>query len=86
MDFASEFFEKRPKICYNVRMHIIQRQLIDLIASRKDLGLLSLRKIAELIGAEGKPQTAKHHLQQLAKDGLIQMNLEEVVLKLVKKG
>lgn len=67
-------------------MHIIQRQLIDLIASRKDLGSLSLRKIAELVGAEGKPQTAKHHLLQLQKDGLIQMNLEENVLKLVKKG
>ncbi len=67
-------------------MHITQRRLLDLIANRKDLGSLSLRKIAGLIGAEGKPQTAKHHLQQLAKDGLIQMNLEEGVLRLVKKG
>jgi SOS-response transcriptional repressor LexA len=67
-------------------MHIIQKQLLDLIATQKNLGSLSLRKIAEIVGAEGKPQTAKHHLQQLEKDGLIQMNLEEGILKLVKKG
>lgn len=67
-------------------MHIIQKQLLDLIATQKNLGSLSLRKIAELVGAVGKPQTAKHHLQQLEKDGLIQMNLEEGILKLVKKG
>ncbi len=67
-------------------MHIIQQQLLDLIASNENLGQLSLRKIAELIGAKNKPQTAKYHLQQLEKDGLIQMNLEEGIIKLVKKG
>ena len=67
-------------------MHIIQKQLLDLIATHDDFGSYSLRKIAEMIGAEGKPQTAKYHLQQLEKDGLIQMNLEEGVIKLVKKG
>lgn len=67
-------------------MHIIQKQLLDLIATRKDMGTLSLRKIAELVGAKDKPQTAKHHLLQLEKDGLIQMNLDENILKLVKKG
>lgn len=67
-------------------MHIIQKQLLDLIATQEDFGFMSLRKIAELIGASGKPQTAKYHLQQLEKDGLIQMNLEAGVIKLVKKG
>ncbi len=67
-------------------MHIIQRQLLDLIANNENLGKLSLRKIAELVGAAGKPQTAKYHLQELEKDGFIQMNLEEGVIKLVKKG
>lgn len=67
-------------------MHIIQKQLLDLVANNENLGKLSLRKIAELIGAKNKPQTAKYHLQQLEKDGLIQMNLEEGVIKLVKKG
>jgi len=67
-------------------MHIIQQQLLDLLASNENLGKLSLRGIAELIGAKNKPQTAKYHLQQLEKDGLIQMNLEEGIIKLVKKG
>lgn len=67
-------------------MHIIQKQLLDLIATHDDFGSYSLRKMAEMIGAEGKPQTAKYHLQQLEKDGLIQMNLEECVIKIVKRG
>lgn len=67
-------------------MHIIQKQLLDLIATHADFGAYSLRKIAEMVGAEGKPQTAKYHLQQLEKDGLIQMNLEAGVIKLVKRG
>lgn len=67
-------------------MHIIQKQLIDLIATHADFGSYSLRKIAEMVGAEGKPQTAKYHLQQLEKDGLIQMNLEAGVIRLVKRG
>jgi SOS-response transcriptional repressor LexA len=67
-------------------MHLIQKQIIDLLASGKDLGSMSLRSIAKLIGAEGKPQTAKYHLQQLDQNGLINMNLSENVIKLVKKG
>ncbi|MDD4029721.1 MAG: S24 family peptidase [Caldisericia bacterium] len=67
-------------------MHRIQQQILDLIATHKDFGSYSLRKIAEMVGAEGKPQTAKYHLQQLEKDGLIQMNLEAKVIKLVKRG
>jgi repressor LexA len=67
-------------------MHITQKQLLDLIATHPDFGSYSLRKIAEMVGAEGKPQTAKYHLQQLEKAGFIQMNLEAGVIKLVKKG
>ncbi len=67
-------------------MHIIQKQLLDLIATHDDVGSYSLRKIAEMVGATGKPQTAKYHLLQLEKDGLIQMNLEAGVIKLVKRG
>lgn len=67
-------------------MHIIQKQLLDLIATHEDFGSYSLRKIAEMVGAGGKPQTAKYHLQQLEKDGLIQMNLEAGVIRLVKRG
>lgn len=67
-------------------MHIIQKQLLDLIATHDDFGSYSLRKIAEMVGAKGKPQTAKYHLQQLEKDGLIQLNLEAGIIKLVKRG
>lgn len=67
-------------------MHRIQKQLLDLIATHEDFGSYSLRKIADMLGAGGKPQTAKYHLQQLEKAGLIQMNLEEGVIRLVKKG
>ncbi len=67
-------------------MHRIQKQLLDLIATHEDFGSYSLRKIGGMVGAEGKPQTAKYHLQQLEKAGLIQMNLEEGVIRLVKKG
>lgn len=67
-------------------MNITQQQLLSLIASNPDVGSLSLRKIAERIGARGKPQIAKYHLQQLEKAGLIQMNLEQGILKVVKKG
>jgi SOS-response transcriptional repressor LexA len=67
-------------------MNIIQTQLLNLIATTPGIGSLSLRKIAELLGVKGKPQIAKYHLQQLEKAGLIQVNLEENILKLVKKG
>lgn len=83
---CQNFIAKVKCICYTGGMHIIQKQLLDLIATHKDFGSYSLRKIAGMIGAEGKPQTAKYHLQQLEKDGLIQMNLEEGVIRLVKKG
>lgn len=73
-------------ICYSVLMHRIQKQLLDLIRSHENLSSLSLRKIAEMIGAKDKPQIAKYHLQQLAKDGFVQLNLEEGIIKLVKKG
>lgn len=67
-------------------MNILQTQLLNLIASNPEIGALSLRKIAELLGVKGKPQIAKYHLQQLEKAGLIQVNLEQNILKLVKKG
>lgn len=73
-------------ICYTVFMHRIQKQLLDFIATQENFGSFSLRKMSEMVGAPGKPQIAKYHLQQLEKDGMIQMNLEEGVIKLVKKG
>lgn len=67
-------------------MHTTQKQLLKQITNNKSFGSLSLRRMAEILGLEGKPQIIKHHLQQLEKLGLIQMNLEEGVINLVKKG
>ncbi len=67
-------------------LHIKQQLILSMLESGKDLGAMTLRGIAEDIGAPGKPQIAKHHLDQLEKRGLIQMNLKENFIKLVKKG
>lgn len=66
-------------------MHQLQKQLFTL-AQHQDLGSLSLRQIAKLIGADGKPQIVKHHLQQLDKIGLLQVNLDEGIIKPIKRG
>lgn len=66
-------------------MHQLQEQLLNL-ARHQDLGSLSLRQIAKLIGADNKPQIVKHHLLQLDKLGLLQVNLDEGVIKPIKRG
>ena len=60
-------------------MHHIQTALLSLLG-HQDLGLLSLRQIAELLGVDDKPQIVKHHLFQLEKAGLIQINLEKMAI------
>ncbi len=66
-------------------MHELQSKLYNL-AKHEDLGKLSLRQIAKMIGADNKPQIAKHHLLQLDKIGLLQVNLDEGVVKPTKRG
>lgn len=66
-------------------MHQLQEQLLNL-ARHQDLGPLSLRQIAKMIGADNKPQIVKHHLLQLDKQGLLQVNLDENVIKPIKRG
>jgi SOS regulatory protein LexA len=63
-----------------------QKQILDLLKSGKDLSSMSLRGIAELIGAKDRPQTAKYHLKELEKAGLINLDLKTGVIKLVKTG
>jgi SOS regulatory protein LexA len=67
-------------------LHIKQQLILSMLESGKDLGNMTLRGIADDIGAPGRPQIAKHHLEQLKKRGLIQMNLKENFIKLVKTG
>jgi SOS-response transcriptional repressor LexA len=66
-------------------MNEYQQKLYQL-ALAQDLGKLSLRQMAKLIGADNKPQIVKHHLIQLEKSGLIQLNLDQGVIKPIKKG
>lgn len=67
-------------------MHTKQKQLLALIDSDPNIGSYSLRTIADKIGVPDKPQIVKYHLQQLEKAGMIQMNLDQGVIKPVKKG
>lgn len=66
-------------------MHHTQSALLSLL-EHQDLGVLSLRQIAKLLGVDDKPQIVKHHLFQLEKMGLIQINLEKNVIKPTKRG
>ncbi len=66
-------------------MHQIQEKLLNL-ASQHDLGQMSLRSLAKLVGVQNKPQIVKHHLLQLDKKGLLQVNLEDNVIKPIKRG
>lgn len=66
-------------------MHKTQTMLLDL-AKRQNIGKMSLRQIAGLVGVENSPQLVKHHLLQLEKAGLIQLNHSEGIIKAVKRG
>jgi len=66
-------------------MNPIQAALLNL-SKHQNLGSMSLRQIAKLIGVENKPQIVKHHLLQLKKAGLIQINLDKGVIKPINRG
>lgn len=66
-------------------MNEYQNKIYEL-ASKQNLGKLSLRKIAELINADNKPQIVKHHLLQLKKKGLLRVDLSKDVIEVLKKG
>ena len=66
-------------------MHDTQARLLTMARSQ-NLGKLSLRQIAGLIDADGRPQVVKYHLRKLEEAGLIQLNLEKGVIKPVVKG
>jgi hypothetical protein len=66
-------------------MHNIQTLLLGM-AKNTNLGELSLRQIAKMIGVEDKPQIVKYHLLQLEKAGLLQLNLEAGIIKPITRG
>ena len=63
--------------------HQIQEKLLK-IATTNDLGKLSLRKIGRLVGEKESPQKIKHHLLQLEKNGLLNINRSDRII--VKTG
>ncbi|MBU1046236.1 S24 family peptidase [Patescibacteria group bacterium] len=67
-------------------MNEYQQKLYNLAQDNPNLGKMSLRQIANLIGASNKPQIAKHHLLQLDKKGLLRVNLSENIINVVKRG
>jgi len=66
-------------------MHNTQTKLLNL-SRYQNLGSMSLRQIAKIVGVENKPQIIKHHLLQLDKVGLMQVNLEKGVIKPISRG
>lgn len=64
-------------------MHEIQERLLE-ISSKVNLSGLSLREIGELIGIS-HPQRVKHHLDQLAKKGLVHVGNAKAAVKKTKK-
>lgn len=54
-------------------MHIIQEKILKLMHNQPIVGL-TLRALGEKIGEPGSPQKIKHHLNQLAKKGLIKID------------
>jgi len=54
-------------------MNKTQIKLLNL-SRHQDLGSMSLRQIAKLVGVENKPQIIKHHLHQLEKAGYLKVS------------
>ncbi|MEI8103809.1 MAG: S24 family peptidase [Candidatus Moraniibacteriota bacterium] len=65
-------------------MHKNQEKLLKL-SKTHDLGRMSYREIASLLG-EKNAQTAKYHLLQLQMKGLIKMSKGENIIERVKQG
>lgn len=66
-------------------MHTLQEKLLKL-AGIHDLGKLSLRQIGKLIGEEQSPQKVKHHLLQLQKRGLLQVDRSSSIVAPIRPG
>ncbi len=60
-------------------MHPIQEKLLEL-AAQHNLGRLSYREIAKMVG-ESHPQKIKHHLEQLEQRELIQSNADGTTIR-----
>lgn len=66
-------------------MHPIQEKILQLIG-RENIGKMTLRAIGGAIGEPDKPQKIKHHLDQLAKKGLLKIDKSKNIIKRVARG
>ena len=66
-------------------MHQIQDKILQLMET-KNLGRLTLREIGTSIGEPDKPQKIKHHLDQLAKKGLIRVDKDNNNIERIQSG
>lgn len=66
-------------------MHPIQEKILQLI-DKSNIGKMTLRAIGEAIGEPNSPQKIKHHLDQLAKNGLIKVDKIKNIIERVKRG
>lgn len=66
-------------------MHQIQEKILQLV-DKENVGKMTLRAIGDAIGEPNKPQKIKHHLDQLAKKGLIKVDKNKDIIERVKRG
>ena len=66
-------------------MHIAQEKLLKLLDTQNVSGL-TLRQIGGKIGETGSPQKIKHHLDQLAKRGLIKIDRQNNTIEKTRGG
>ncbi|MGE3340764.1 MAG: LexA family protein [Candidatus Altimarinota bacterium] len=56
------------------------------LTEQHNLGALTLREIGELVGGANSPQNIKHHLNQLAKRGLIKIDKKNEKIERIRAG
>ncbi len=66
-------------------MHQIQEKILQLMGNN-DIGKMTLRAIGEAVQEPNSPQKIKHHLDQLAKNGLIKIDRSKKIIERVKRG
>ena len=66
-------------------MHPIQKKIYQAMDAHQ-LGELTLREIGNLIEEKGSPQKIKHHLEQLAKKGLIRIDNDKKEIIKIASG
>jgi len=62
-----------------MKLHKIQRQLLEALPQTPNVGSFSLRAIGDLVDVSN-PQQVRHHIQQLEKKGLLRWDVNEAIV------